>query len=71
MVWTKFPDGNLGTAIVDLDAPGVEINEHSTNMAGYDQTHFFMEDVRVPEENVLVRGEAAFKEQLKALNWER
>jgi len=48
VVWTKFPDGNLGTAIVDLDAPGVEINEHSTNMAGHDQTHFFMEESASP-----------------------
>lgn len=30
-----------------------------------------MEDVHVPEENFLVRGKDAFKEQLKALNWER
>ncbi|MFB6310169.1 MAG: acyl-CoA dehydrogenase family protein [Salinirussus sp.] len=71
VVWTKFPDGNLGTVIMDFDAPGVEINEHYENMAGHHQTHFFMEDVPIPEENVLVRGRQAFKEQLKALNWER
>lgn len=71
VVWTRYPDDNLGTVIVDLDAPGVEIGEHYTNMAGHTQTHFFMEDVPVPEENVLVRGREAFKQQLKALNWER
>jgi alkylation response protein AidB-like acyl-CoA dehydrogenase len=71
VVWTYFPDDTLGTVIMDFDAAGVEINEHYTNMAGHTQTHFFMEDVHIPEENVLVRGRDALKEQLKALNWER
>jgi len=71
IVWAWFPDGHLGTAIMDFDAPGVEINEHYTNMSGHRQTHFFMEDVPIPEENVLVEGPEALKEQLKALNWER
>ena len=71
VVWTYFPDGNMGTVVMDFDAPGVEVNEHYENMAGHRQTHFFMEDVHIPEENVLVRGREALKEQLKALNWER
>jgi alkylation response protein AidB-like acyl-CoA dehydrogenase len=71
VVWARFPDGNLGTVVMDFDAPGVEINEHYTNMAGHHQTHFFMEDVHIPEEQVLVSGRDALKEQLKALNWER
>ena len=71
VVWTRFPDGNLGTLIVDLDAPGIEIEERYENMAGQVQTHFRMDDVPIPEENVLVRGERAFKRQLRALNWER
>ncbi|MFC6838154.1 acyl-CoA dehydrogenase family protein [Halomarina ordinaria] len=71
VVWAYFPDDNLGTVVVDLDAPGVDVNEHYRNMAGHTQTHFFMDEVRIPAENVLVRGESALKEQLKALNWER
>ena len=70
VVWAKFPEG-LGTAIVDLDDSGVEVNTHFTNMAGHTQTHFYMEDVHIPEANVLVRGKNAIREQLKALNWER
>ena len=70
VVWVKFPEG-LGTLVLDLDAPGVEIGQHFTNMFGHTQTQFFMNDVVVPEENVLTRGPDAFKEQLKALNWER
>jgi alkylation response protein AidB-like acyl-CoA dehydrogenase len=71
VVWARFPDGNLGTVLVDLDAPGVDVHEHYTNMAGHTQSHLFFEDVPVPEEQVLVRGKQALKEQLKALNWER
>jgi len=71
VVWTKFPDDNLGTVIMEFDAPGIEIGEHYTNMHNGTQTHFFMEDVHIPEENVLVRGPRALKEQVKALNWER
>lgn len=71
VVWTKFPDGNLGTVVMEFDDPGVEIGNHFTNMFGHIQTQFFMEDVYIPPENVLVRGRDAFKEQLKSLNWER
>lgn len=70
IVWAKFPEG-IGTVVVDLDDPGIEVANHFTNMAGDTQTHFFMEDVHVPDENVLVRGRDTFKEQLEALNWER
>ncbi|THE66132.1 acyl-CoA dehydrogenase [Salinadaptatus halalkaliphilus] len=70
VVWVKFPEG-LGSVIVDLDADGVEIDQHYTNMAGYTQTQFRLNDVEIPPENVLTRGSDGFKNQLKALNWER
>ena len=70
VVWAKFPEG-LGSLVVDLDSPGVEIQEHYTNMAEHEQTHFYLEAVSVPEENVLTRGKEGFKQQLQALNWER
>lgn len=71
IVWTKWPEGGIGSVIVDLDDPGIDVVNHYTNMFGGTQTHFFMEEVSVPPENVLVRGEDTLKEQLKALNWER
>jgi len=70
IVWTKFPEG-LGTVLLPLDDPGVEVAQYFTNMAGYTQTQFYMEDVVVPEEHVLARGPDGFKNQLKALNWKR
>jgi alkylation response protein AidB-like acyl-CoA dehydrogenase len=71
VVWTKFPSGSIGSVIVDLDDPGIEPVNHYTNMFGGSQTHFFLEDVRIPPENVLVRGKDTLKNQLKSLNWER
>lgn len=70
VVWAKFPEG-LGSLIVDLNAAGVEIAQHYTNMAEHTQTQFYMENVHVPTENVLTRGKEGFKQQLQALNWER
>jgi len=70
VVWAKFP-GGLGSLVVEFDWPGVEIQQDYTNMAGHEQTQFRMDGVEVPEENVLTRGEDGFKQQLKALNWER
>jgi alkylation response protein AidB-like acyl-CoA dehydrogenase len=71
VIWTKFPEEGIGSVLIDLDQPGVEVNTHFTNMAGNTQTHFFIEEVPVPAEHVLVRGRDQFKTQLKALNWER
>ncbi|MDS0277566.1 acyl-CoA/acyl-ACP dehydrogenase [Halomicroarcula sp. S1AR25-4] len=70
VTWVRFPEG-LGSVVIPYDDPGVEIEEVYTNMAGYAQTHFTIDDVVVPESHVLTRGEDAFKEQLVALNWER
>jgi alkylation response protein AidB-like acyl-CoA dehydrogenase len=70
VVWTKFPEG-LGTVIVEFDQPGVEIGTHFTNMFGHTQTQFFMDDVNIDPENVLVRGADGFTQLLKSLNWER
>jgi len=70
VVWTKFPEG-LGTVILDLDSPGVEVEQDYINMAGNTQTHFRIDGVEIPPENVLTRGSEASKQQLKSLNWER
>lgn len=70
LVWARFPEG-LGSVIVEFDWDGVEIQQHYENMAGHHQTHFVMEEVHVPAENVVTRGGDGFKRQLQALNWER
>jgi alkylation response protein AidB-like acyl-CoA dehydrogenase len=70
VVWTKFPEG-LGSVVVEFDWDGIEVEQHYTNMADHHQSHFRMTDVVVPEENVVTRGKEGFKNQLRALNWER
>jgi alkylation response protein AidB-like acyl-CoA dehydrogenase len=70
VIWAKFDDG-LGAFVLDFDADGVEVQQHYTNMADHTQSHFYIEDVPVPEENVLARGPEGFKRVLRALNWER
>lgn len=70
VIWTMFPEG-MGTVIMDLDTDGVTVVNNFTNMFGETQSQVHMEDVVIPEQNVLVRGPDAFKKQLQALNWER
>jgi alkylation response protein AidB-like acyl-CoA dehydrogenase len=70
VTWVKFPEG-MGMVIMDFDADGVEIGEHFTNMRNHTQTQFYMNDVEIPPENVLVRGGDEFKKMLSSLNWER
>jgi len=70
VTWVRFPEG-LGSVVIPYDDPGIEIEEVYTNMAGYAQTHFSINDVVVPESHVLTRGKEGFKEQLISLNWER
>jgi alkylation response protein AidB-like acyl-CoA dehydrogenase len=70
VVWAKFDDG-LGAFVLEFDWDGVIIQEHYTNMADHSQTHFYMEEVTVPSENVLARGREGFEKVLQALNWER
>jgi len=70
VTWVKFPEG-LGSVVLPLDDPGINIEQTYTNMVGYNQTHFSIDDVVIPEENILTRGEQGFKQQLISLNWER
>lgn len=70
VVWVKFPEG-LGSVVMDLEREGIEVAQHYNNMAGRPQTHFYINEVTIPKENVLTRGKQGFKRQLQALNWER
>lgn len=71
VVWTKLPEGGIGSVVMDLDAPRVEVHQYFDNMAGHRQAQLFFEDVPIPTENLLVSGGDQFREQLKALNWKR
>lgn len=70
VTWVRFPEG-LGSVVIPYNDPGVEVEEVYTNMAGYAQTRFSINDVVIPDDYVLTRGTEAFKQQLVSLNWER
>jgi alkylation response protein AidB-like acyl-CoA dehydrogenase len=70
VTWVKFPEG-LGSVVLPLNDSGITVEQTYTNMVGYNQTHFSINDVVIPEENILTRGEQGFKQQLISLNWER
>ncbi len=70
VIWGKFPDG-IGTVVVDLDEPGIEVANHFENMAGNVQTQFYLNDVRIPSNQVLTSGSDGFQSHMQALNWER
>lgn len=70
VVWAHFPDG-VGAVVMDFDAPGIEVSQDFTNMAGHTQTQFYMNEVEIPATNVLTDGTTPFHEQLLPLNWER
>jgi alkylation response protein AidB-like acyl-CoA dehydrogenase len=71
VLWPRLPDGNIGSVVLELDADGVEIVGDTENVAGHAQTHFAMEAVHVPAENVLITERDAWREQLARLTWDR
>jgi alkylation response protein AidB-like acyl-CoA dehydrogenase len=71
IVWARFPDEGIGCVLMETDQEGIDIIKNHTNMRGETQTHFFMEDVHIPSENVLVRGRKAFYDVMEAMNWDR
>jgi alkylation response protein AidB-like acyl-CoA dehydrogenase len=71
VLWPRLPDGNIGSVVLELDADGVEIVGETENVAGHTQTHFAMEAVHVPAENVLITERDAWREQLARLTWDR
>ncbi|WP_251329837.1 acyl-CoA dehydrogenase family protein [Haloplanus pelagicus] len=70
VVWARFPEG-LGSVVVDMDAPGVDVFREDVNMSDHRQAQIRFDDVEIPEIDVLSRGKREFVEQVKALNWER
>ncbi|WP_254547035.1 acyl-CoA dehydrogenase family protein [Halomarina pelagica] len=70
LVYVRFPEG-IGAVVVDRDAPGFEEGERYTNMGGETQSELVFDDCRLPDEQVLVRGEDAFVTLLKTFNVER
>lgn len=69
--YVRYPDGNIGTLLVDADTPGVEVQEPDQNMAGENQSQIFFEDARISKDRELVKGADAFKKAMKCYNVNR
>jgi alkylation response protein AidB-like acyl-CoA dehydrogenase len=70
LVYARFEEG-IGAVIVDADAQGFEVGELYTNMYGGENGELVFRDCTVSTEQILIRGEDAFKSLLQAFNVER
>jgi alkylation response protein AidB-like acyl-CoA dehydrogenase len=71
LVYARFPDGNIGAIVVDKDTDGLTLDDGSVNMAGHVQNELYFDDCVIPDEQVLVHEQNAFKQLLIEFNVER
>lgn len=71
VTYTRLPDGNVGSVLIDRDNPGLELGDPDVNMYGEEQFSIFLDDCRVDKSRGLVTGPGAFKEQIKTYNVNR
>src|SRR5204863_9319754 len=70
LVEVRFGPGVGGSGSVLVGRKGVRLGKASRFMSGEDWAQIYLEDVRVPAENVLL-GEGGFKKQIGGFNVER
>jgi alkylation response protein AidB-like acyl-CoA dehydrogenase len=72
VVWVNFGDSprTAGAVVVERDRPGFEIDHSHRFMSGDRYGMLFLDDVRVPAENILV-SENGFRQMLSVFNIER
>lgn len=71
VIYTRLPDGNIGSVLVDRDNPGLEISDPDYNMYDEPQYSIFLDDCRVDKSRSLVTGPESFKEQIRTYNVNR
>jgi alkylation response protein AidB-like acyl-CoA dehydrogenase len=74
LVWCKFPDGQIGSVLVDLTADGVSVASVHKKMGlrGMAEAELAFDNVRVEPDDVLLAGsEDSFRTLLAHLNHER
>src|SRR5204863_582019 len=70
LVYVRFGPGVGGIGSVLVEKKDVRLGKASKFMSGEDWAQIYLEDVRVPAENVLL-GEGGFKKQIGGFNVER
>lgn len=71
VTYVRFPDGNVGSILVDADTPGLTVADPDLNMYSDPQSQLFFDDARVPVENELVVGRDSFKQAITTYNVNR
>lgn len=71
VTYVRFPDGNVGSILIDADTPGVTVSDPDRNMAGEGQSQIFFDAAEVPVENELVVGSDSFKQAIMTYNVNR
>jgi alkylation response protein AidB-like acyl-CoA dehydrogenase len=72
LIYCRFGPGldNIGSVLVERDAPGLTIGQPSSFMSGEQWSQLYMEECRIPAANVLL-GPGGFKQQISGFNVER
>lgn len=71
VTYARFPDGNVGSLLIDAENQGVEVAEPDENMAGEPQYSIYFDDCRVERERALATGPDSFKRSIRAYNVNR
>lgn len=72
LIYVRFGPGvgNIGSILVERDAPGFTVGAPSAFMSGEQWSQLYFEDCRVPAKNLLL-GPGGFKKQIAGFNIER
>lgn len=72
LIYVRFGPGleGIGSVIVERGTPGLSFGEASQFMSGEPWSQIYLEDCRIPKENVLL-GPGGFKKQMAGFNVER
>lgn len=72
LVYCRFGPGvgNIGSVLIEKGTPGFTVGQASSFMSGEQWSQLYMEECRIPAENVLL-GPGGFKRQISGFNVER
>jgi len=72
LVYCRFGPGveNIGSVLIEKGTPGFTVGQPSSFMSGEEWSQLYIEECRVPEENLLL-GPGGFKKQIAGFNVER
>jgi hypothetical protein len=72
LIYCRFGPGleNIGSVLVEKRTPGLTVGQPSSFMSGEEWSQLYMEECRIPAENVLL-GPGGFKKQIAGFNVER